>query len=152
MDFPSRSFSLSKWQANFNIWDTLQSNIWSTAILNAPYSSESTFVDITLVLWIFFLTVFAKVRISLAIFYIKKPRRKAQKNLIDKVGTNPQIDENNVPQIAAPDHKVVIPDQVLDEDKNNKQRTLTIINQIMHLKIYELSWMQTVRIIFSCTN
>ena len=76
---------------------------------------------------------------QLSYILYQKPGGKAQKNLIDKVGTNPQIDENNVPQIAAPDHKVVIPDQVLDEDKNNKQRTLTIINQIMHLKIYEHS-------------
>jgi len=51
----------------------------------------------------------------------QKPRREAQKNLIDKVATSPQIDDNNVPQIAAPDYKVVIPDQVLDEVTQEKQ-------------------------------
>lgn len=51
----------------------------------------------------------------------RKPRREAQKNLIDKVATSPQIDDNNVPQIAAPDYKVVIPDQVLDEVTQEKQ-------------------------------
>jgi vancomycin resistance protein YoaR len=37
------------------------------------------------------------------------------------VGTSPQFDDNNVPQLAAPDYKEVIPDQVLDEVTQEQQ-------------------------------
>jgi hypothetical protein len=69
--------------------------------------------EIGLLIRSYFKDFLSKNRLSYILY--KQPRRKAQKNLIDKVGTSPQIDDNNVPQIASADYKVVIPDQVLDE-------------------------------------
>jgi hypothetical protein len=69
--------------------------------------------EIGLLIRSYFKDFLSKNRLSYILY--KQPRRKAQKNLIDKVGTSPQIDDNNVPQIASPDYKLVIPDQVLDE-------------------------------------
>jgi hypothetical protein len=75
--------------------------------------------EIDLLIRSYFKDVLSKNQLSYILY--QKPRRKAQKNLIDKVGTSPQIDDNNVPQLAAPDYKEVIPDQVLDEVTQEQQ-------------------------------
>jgi regulator of replication initiation timing len=58
----------------------------------------------------------------------KKPRREAQKNLIDKVGPSPQIDYNNVPQI---------PDQIPDEVTQGQQ-TENLDNYKQHYALEDL--------------
>ena len=75
--------------------------------------------EIDLLIRSYFKDVLSKNQLRYILY--QKPRRKAQKNLIDKVGTSPQIDDNNVPQLAAPDYKEVIPDQVLDEVTQEQQ-------------------------------
>jgi hypothetical protein len=44
-----------------------------------------------------------------------KSRRKKQNSLTKNLGTSPQIDDNNVPKIPAPDYNIVVPDQVFDK-------------------------------------
>jgi hypothetical protein len=56
-----------------------------------------------------------------------KSRRKKQNSLTKNLGTSPQIDDNNVPKIPAPDYNIVVPDQVFDKaTQEQKKRTFTL--------------------------
>jgi DNA repair exonuclease SbcCD ATPase subunit len=45
-----------------------------------------------------------------------KPRIKEQKKLMENRDINVQIEDNNVPDIPRPDYKIVIPDQVIEQE------------------------------------
>jgi hypothetical protein len=47
----------------------------------------------------------------------EKPRIREQKKLTEKQATNGQIEDNNVPEIPAPDYKVIVPDQIVQEEQ-----------------------------------
>jgi hypothetical protein len=56
-----------------------------------------------------------------------KSRRKKQNSLTKNLGTSPQIDDNNVPKIPAPDYNIVVPDQVFRQSNTGtKRRTFTL--------------------------
>ena len=45
-----------------------------------------------------------------------KPRIKEQKKLMENRDINVQIEDNNVPDLPPPDYKIVIPDQVIEQE------------------------------------
>lgn len=45
----------------------------------------------------------------------EKPRRDEQKKLTEKLATSSKNDDNNVPEIPAPDYDIVVPEQVVNE-------------------------------------
>jgi hypothetical protein len=51
-----------------------------------------------------------------------KGRRKKQNSLTKNLGTSPQIDDNNVPKIPAPDYNIVVPDQVFDKATQEQKK------------------------------
>jgi hypothetical protein len=51
-----------------------------------------------------------------------KSRRKKQNSLTKNLGTSPQIDDNNVPKIPAPDYNIVFPDQVFDKATQEQKK------------------------------
>jgi hypothetical protein len=51
-----------------------------------------------------------------------KSRRKKQNSLTKNLGTSPQIDDNNVPKIPAPDYNIVVPDQVFDKATQEQKK------------------------------
>ena len=53
-----------------------------------------------------------------------KSRRKKQNSLTKNLGTSPQIDDNNVPKIPAPDYNFVVPDQVFDKATHEQKKNL----------------------------
>jgi hypothetical protein len=53
-----------------------------------------------------------------------KSRRKKQNSLTKNLGTSPQIDDNNVPKIPAPDYNIVVPDQFSTKQHRNKKKNL----------------------------
>ncbi|MDQ4056039.1 MAG: hypothetical protein M3156_01330, partial [Thermoproteota archaeon] len=51
-----------------------------------------------------------------------KSRRGKQKSLTKNPGTSPQIGDNNVPKIPAPDYNIVVPDQVLNQATQEQKK------------------------------
>ena len=53
-----------------------------------------------------------------------KSRRKKQNSLTKNLGTSPQIDDNNVPKIPAPDYNIVVPIKFSTKQHRNKKKNL----------------------------
>jgi hypothetical protein len=51
-----------------------------------------------------------------------KSRRGKQKSLTKDLGTSPQIGDNNVPKIPAPDYNIVVPDHFLNEATQEQKK------------------------------